>query len=72
MGLDAMEQDLGMQPWCSGGAFSLADVSVAACLGWLDFRFPQNDWRVTRPNLARHAIKLAERPSVAETQPRES
>ena len=70
-GLDAMEAELGDQPWCYGNAFSLADVGVAACLGWIDFRFPTNDWRKTRPNIARHAAKLAERPSVAETLPKE-
>ncbi|HKO87290.1 MAG TPA: glutathione S-transferase N-terminal domain-containing protein [Burkholderiales bacterium] len=70
-GLDAMDAELGAQAWCSGGAFSLADVSVIACLGWLDFRFPQNDWRGKRANLKRHAEKLADRPSVAETLPRE-
>ena len=70
-GLDAMEFELGTQAWCSGNAFSLADICVITCLGWLDFRFPQNDWRSSRPNLARHAQKLAERPSVAETVPRE-
>jgi glutathione S-transferase len=40
-------------------------------LGWLDFRFPQLDWRADRPNLARLAAKLFERPSFAETVPRE-
>ncbi|HKY02026.1 MAG TPA: glutathione S-transferase [Burkholderiales bacterium] len=70
-GLNAMEADLGDQTWCYGNAFSLADICVAACLGWLDFRFPQNNWRASRPNLMRHAAKLGERPSVAETLPRE-
>jgi glutathione S-transferase len=71
-GLDAMENDVGAQAWCAGQSFGLADICVAACLGWLDFRFPQNDWRAGRPNLARHVAKLAERPSIAETAPRES
>jgi glutathione S-transferase len=70
-GLDAMEAQLGAKPWCCGQSFTLADIAVGACLGWLDFRFPQLDWRRERPNLARLAIKLGERASFADTVPRE-
>ncbi len=70
-GLDAMEGQLGSRAFCAGANFSLADVAVGCCLGWLDFRFPQLGWRADRPNLARLAAKLFERPSFAETVPRE-
>ncbi|MFO1361753.1 MAG: glutathione S-transferase N-terminal domain-containing protein [Burkholderiales bacterium] len=69
--LDAMDIQIGTRPWCHGAAFTLADVAVGACVGWFDFRFPQLEWRKDRPNLARLAVKLAERPSFAETAPRE-
>jgi glutathione S-transferase len=70
-GLDAMESQLGNRAFCSGTNFSHADIAVGCCLGWLDFRFPQLDWRAGRPSLARLAAKLFERPSFAETVPRE-
>lgn len=69
--LDAMDIQIGTRPWCHGNAFTLADVAVGACIGWFDLRFPQLEWRKDRPNLARLAVKLAERPSFAETAPRE-
>lgn len=70
-GLDAMEVQLGAKPWCCGQNFTLADIAVGACLGWLDFRFPQLEWRRERPNLARLMVKLGERASFADTAPRE-
>jgi glutathione S-transferase len=70
-GLDAMDIQIGARQWCHGNGFTLADIAVGVCVGWLDFRFPQLEWRKDRPNLARLAVKLAERPSFAETTPRE-
>lgn len=70
-GLETMDQQLGDKPWCSGNAFSLADIAVGACLGWLDFRFAALSWPEKHPNLARHHAKLAERPSFAATAPKE-
>jgi glutathione S-transferase len=70
-GLDAMDIQIGTRQWCCGNGFTLADIAVGACVGWLDFRFPQLEWRRDRANLARLAVKLAERPSFAETAPRE-
>ncbi len=70
-GLDGMERDLGTNTWCTGINFSLADVAVGSCLFWLDFRFPQLDWRQNHEHLLKLALKLDERPSFAETRPRE-
>jgi len=70
-GLDALESQLGARAFCCGTSFTLADIAVGACLGWLDFRYPKLGWRDDRPNLERLAAKLAERPSFAETVPRE-
>jgi glutathione S-transferase len=66
----AMSQGLGEQPWCAGGHFTLADIAVGCALSWLEFRFPQIEWRQTYPSLARLADKLAQRPSFADTVPR--
>jgi glutathione S-transferase len=68
-GLAVMSDELGDKPWCHGEKYSLADIAVGCTLGWLEFRFPQNMWRVIHPNLARHFDKLSERPSFAETKP---
>ena len=70
-GLAAMDEQLGDKPWCAGSAFSLADIAVGACLGWLDFRYATLGWKDRHANLARHLAKLAERPSFAETAPKE-
>ena len=65
----AMSQGLGDKPWCFGTHFSLADIAVGCALGYLDFRFPQIDWRSAHPNLLRLHDKLAMRPSFIDTAP---
>lgn len=70
-GLAAMEADLGDKAWCAGNAYTIADIAVGVCLAWLDFRFPDVGWRDGHPGLARMLAKLSERPSFAETAPRE-
>ena len=65
----AMSTGLGDKPFCTGVHLTLADVAVGCALGYLDFRFPQIDWRSDHPNLQRLLEKLAQRPSFADTQP---
>ena len=67
--LTAMSTGLGEQPFCMGVNYSLADVSVGCTLGYLDFRFPDIDWRSAHPNLGRLYAKLAARASFIDTQP---
>ncbi|HUR88410.1 MAG TPA: glutathione S-transferase N-terminal domain-containing protein [Ramlibacter sp.] len=67
--LKAMGQGLGDKPFCAGIYLSLADISVGCALGYLDFRFPQIDWRSAHPNLARLHDKLMTRPSFIDTKP---
>ena len=71
-GLSELARELGDQAWCSGQAYSLADLALGCCLGWLSLRFPHIDWRTQYPNLARHYDKLSERPAFAETAPPKS
>ena len=71
-GLAVMARDMGDKPWCTGNAFNLADIACGAALGYLDFRHGSFDWRVLHANLAKLAAKLAERPSFADTAPREA
>jgi glutathione S-transferase len=65
----AMGTGLGEKPFCSGIHLSLSDISVGCALGYLDFRFPQIDWRASCPNLARLYEKLSQRPSFIDTRP---
>ena len=67
--LIAMDKGLGDKPYCAGIHLSLADISVGCAVGYLDFRFPQIDWRTAHPNLARLHDKLMLRPSFADTVP---
>ncbi len=67
--LKAMSQGLGDKPWCCGNHLTLADIAAGCALMYLDFRFPDIDWRGSYPNLARLAEKLAARPSFIDTAP---
>lgn len=67
--LKAMSQGLGEKPFCAGIYLSLADIAVGCALGYLDFRFPDIDWRTPYPNLAKLHEKLAQRPSFADSKP---
>ena len=71
-GVAVMARDLADKPWCTGHAFTLADIACGVALGYLDFRHNAFDWRVLHANLAKLAAKLAERPSFADTVPREA
>jgi glutathione S-transferase len=64
-----MAQDLGERPFCVGIHLTLADIAVGCALGYLDFRFPQVDWRTDHPNLQKLYDKLLQRPSFADTVP---
>lgn len=69
--VEAMETGLGEKPFCAGNSYTLADVAVGCALGYLDFRYPERDWRAGHPNLARLLEKLSQRPSFADTDPRQ-
>ena len=69
-GLAAAARGLGDKPWCSGNAFSLADIATGVALGYLDFRFPQIEWKKTYPKLAKLAEKLGARASFSDTLPK--
>ena len=67
--LRAMSQGLGDKAFCSGIHMSLSDIAVGCALGYLDFRFPQIDWRGPYPNLQRLFDKLMQRQSFIDTRP---
>jgi len=67
--VQSMADGLGEQPFCSGVHFSLSDISVGVALGYLDFRFPEIDWRTPHPALHKLFDKLMQRQSFADTLP---
>ncbi|HEY4540778.1 MAG TPA: glutathione S-transferase N-terminal domain-containing protein [Noviherbaspirillum sp.] len=69
-GLKAMSEGLKDKAYCTGTHYTLADLAVGCVLGWLDFRFPELDWRERHPNLGKLYEKLAERQSFKDTVPR--
>jgi glutathione S-transferase len=66
-----MAAELGDKSWCMGTPFTLADIAVGCALGYLDFRFPELDWRSRHPPLARLHEKLMQRTSFSESVPRQ-
>jgi glutathione S-transferase len=69
LGLKELATELGDKTWCNGEAYSLADIATGCALAYLDLRHPAIDWRVAYPNLVKLAVRLAKRPSFAETTP---
>jgi glutathione S-transferase len=67
--LQAMSKGLGDKAFCVGIHLTLADVAVGVALGYLDFRFPQIDWREPYPNFLKLQDKLMARASFADTKP---
>lgn len=67
--LAVLSDDLGENAWCQGNGVSMADIAVGCALGYLDFRFPDIDWRERHGNLAKLQDKLIQRPSLADTVP---
>jgi len=70
-GLATIAAELGERQWCHGDRYTLADIAVGCCLGWVEFRKPGGvEWRAEYPNLVRHYDKLMERPAFADTAPK--
>ena len=69
-GLEYMADQLGEHAWCMGNHFSLADIATGCALGYLAFRFPEIDWSIKHPNLARLYDKLMQRQAFADTIPK--
>ena len=48
----------------------IGEITVACALGYLDFRFADNDWRVDRPELANWFGEIMQRDSLSSTVPK--
>ena len=68
-GIAAAARELGGLDYCHGLSVSLADISLACALLWLEFRLPEFTWRKDYPNLKTWIERLEARPSFAETKP---
>jgi glutathione S-transferase len=69
-GMAQMAGELAEKPWCQGERYSLADIALGCCVGWLGFRKPGDvDWHAEYPVLAKHYEKLMTRPAFADTVP---
>lgn len=62
--LDAMGSDLP-----EANALDIGTISYGCALAWLDFRFPDFDWRHDRPALAGWLTDYSERPAMIATRP---
>ena len=52
-----------------GDRIDIGTLTVAIMLDYLDFRFPQEAWRDTHPNLAKWHKTVSARPSLKSTMP---
>ena len=62
--LDALEQQV-----AGLDGVNIGTLAVACALGYLDFRFPGDEWHKTRPALKAWYDAFARRPSMAQTVP---
>jgi len=66
-----MSAELADKPFCMGTHFSMADIALGTALGYLSFRFPDIAWQEMHANLDKLNAKLLQRPSFADTLPRD-
>ncbi len=63
--LDRLER---AAPALAATRFGIGHIAVGCCLSYLDFRFPDLDWRKDRPNLAAWHEGFRARPSAQATE----
>lgn len=67
-GLDVLEAEAAA---FNDEPLSIGQIAIGCALGWLDFRFPDDNWRPGRPTLAAWYATFIERPSMRATVPYE-
>ncbi|MBK8176535.1 MAG: glutathione S-transferase N-terminal domain-containing protein [Rhodospirillales bacterium] len=66
-GLDMLEREVPrFRP-----QITIGQIAVGCCLGWLDFRYSQEDWRIGRTMLGDWYSMIMIRPSMVATAPEE-
>ena len=68
-GIAAAAREMGDREYCYGLSLTLADISLACGLLWLEFRMPEIQWRVNHPNLKKWIERLEAIESFADTKP---
>ena len=66
--MDALEKEADS----FGEGIDIGLIAVAAALGYMDFRYASENWRSTRPKLARWYDRFAQRPSMQTTVPKDA
>ena len=51
------------------GPINAGQIALAASLGYIDFRFSENNWRINRPNLSKWFETFSQRDSMKDTVP---
>jgi glutathione S-transferase len=64
-GLDFLEREAG----ALDGDVTIGGIAAGCALGWLDFRYGDDNWRANRPNLARWHENFSARASMQATLP---
>jgi glutathione S-transferase len=54
------------------GGLTLAQITAGIACGYMDFRYPSDQWRTNRPRLSGWYKRFAERPSMRRTAPSET
>jgi glutathione S-transferase len=54
-----------------GDAVDIGTITIGCALGYLDFRYQEENWRAQRPRLAAWWERFAQRPAMARTAPAE-
>jgi glutathione S-transferase len=52
-----------------GGTLDIGTIAIACALGYMDFRYPNEGWRDSRPGLAAWFEEMSARPSMTRTVP---
>lgn len=68
-GLAALAERVEHGQGINHGQLSVSDVAACCMLGYLDFRFPDIDWRSLQPRLQAYAEPLFARESFEQTRP---
>jgi glutathione S-transferase len=68
-GVTELERMLGGREWFTGAGFGLAEVATVCALDYIDFRYPDFQWRAHAPGLVKLHERLSTRPSFAVTMP---
>ena len=63
--LDVLEAEAG----ALRDSWTIGEIAIGCALGYLDFRYPEEDWRGVRPGLAAFFAAARERPSMQATAP---